>query len=112
MDARDAHDLIASAVEPRRGTWADLGAGTGTFTIALARFLGPDSTIYAVDTDANALATLRASMPRDAARIIELHADFSEVFSMPGLGDSQLDGILFANALHFVEDVDVVLRRL
>src|SRR5215211_1067086 len=112
MDAEDAHDLIASAIEPSRGAWADLGAGTGTFTIALARVLQPESTVYAFDTDGNAFAPLRASIPRDAARIITVRADFSDTFSMPSLGDSQLDGILFANSLHFVEEVDVLLRRL
>jgi len=113
MDADDAQELIATAIEPKsQGVWADLGAGTGTFTVALARLLGPESIVYAVDSDGNALDTLRVSVPRDAARIMVVHADFSQVFSLPGLGDAQLDGILLANSLHFVAEAAVALRRL
>jgi hypothetical protein len=41
------------------GTWADIGAGDGTFTRALVKVLGREATIYAVDRDEGALASLR-----------------------------------------------------
>ncbi|MGH9204055.1 MAG: hypothetical protein ACRD2A_22745, partial [Vicinamibacterales bacterium] len=36
-------------------TWADLGCGDGTFTLALATLLSPGSVIHAMDRNASAL---------------------------------------------------------
>lgn len=35
--------------------WADLGCGSGTFTLALASLLSPGSFVYAIDRNAAAL---------------------------------------------------------
>ena len=35
--------------------WADLGCGSGTFTLALAAMFVPDSLVYAIDTNAASL---------------------------------------------------------
>lgn len=101
MDANDAAALIAPAVA-RGETWADLGAGRGTFTEALARLVGPEGTVNAVERDASALAALQALARRsrdDTARIIVRRADFTEPLELPAL-----DGALLANALHFVPE--------
>src|SRR5215831_12074101 len=100
MDARDAAKLIAPAV--RSGErWADLGAGTGTFTLALARLVGPTGAIYAVDQDASAVQALdilaRASRD-DSAAIVVLRGDLTQPLDLPSV-----DGVLLANALHFVD---------
>jgi SAM-dependent methyltransferase len=102
---RDAVSLIRDAVGENAGVWADLGAGTGTFTRALAEIVGVGSTVYAVDRDAGALASLRTAV---GSRIIPVIADFSMPFELPGL----LDGILLANSLHFVRDANDTLTRL
>ncbi len=112
MEIQDAIDLIRDAVGSDGTTWADLGAGTGTFTAALAELLGPDATIYAVDEDAHAVRALRELSASTASRIVVVGADFTRAFGLPGLGDALLDGILLANALHFVRDAAVVLARL
>lgn len=69
MDVNDAVALIRNAVAPSKGAavWADLGAGTGTFTRALARILDAGSTIYAVDQDAKSIAALRQCSRRRPA---------------------------------------------
>ena len=116
MDINDAIDLIRDAVDSRSGLWADLGAGTGTFTRALTEVLGPGSTVYAVDDNASAVRALRElSAPGTSdARVIAMKADFTRPLEFPGLEDgrTQLDGILLANALHFVRDAERVLSRL
>ena len=112
MNTRDAVTLITGAIKQRGGTWADLGAGDGTFTRALAELLGPDSRIYAVDRDASATAALARWASSSAPNVIPVTADFTRAFGLPGLDDAKLDGILLANALHFVRDADVVLARL
>lgn len=112
MDIQDAVALIRDAVSDGAGIWADLGAGTGTFTRALARILGPASTIYAVDHDASAVAALRALAAGSATRIVPVSADFTRSLELPGLGDTPLDGILMANSLHFVRDAERVVADL
>jgi ubiquinone/menaquinone biosynthesis C-methylase UbiE len=112
VNARDAVGLIERAVGARRGVWADFGAGNGTFTRALAVLLGPESRIYAVDRDADAIATLAGWSASNATNVIPVQADFTRPFDLPGLDSTMLDGILLANALHFVRDADAVLARL
>jgi len=112
MDTRDAVTLLAGAVPREAGTWADLGAGTGTFTRALVELLGPNARIYAVDRDARLVAALARWAEREAPNVIAVAADFTGAFDLPGLPAPQLDGILLANALHFVSDTEPVLRRL
>jgi ubiquinone/menaquinone biosynthesis C-methylase UbiE len=112
VNTRDAVALIAGAIPQRGGTWADVGAGDGTFTRALAELLGPGSRIYAVDRDAGAVAALGRWAAKAAPNVIAVAADFTRPFDLPGLEEPKLDGMLLANALHFVRDVDVVLARL
>ena len=115
MTVREALDLIAPAVPAARGTWADLGAGGGTFTRALAVRLGRGSRLYAVDRDGRALAALEqwasARAVQDPA-VITLAADITRPFELPELDGERLDGWLMANTLHFVRHSGAVLGRL
>jgi ubiquinone/menaquinone biosynthesis C-methylase UbiE len=112
VDSRDAVGLLSSAIHTRGGTWADLGAGDGVFTRALAEVLGAGSRIYAVDRDAPALAALERWATRSTHDVVTVTADFTRPFELPDLGDAKLDGLLLANSLHFVRDADAVLARL
>jgi ubiquinone/menaquinone biosynthesis C-methylase UbiE len=109
MDHRDHVELIRAGVGGGGRTWADLGSGTGAFTLALAELVGPGSTIYSVDRDSRALGEQAAAL---AARFPEvvvhpLVADFTQPLELPGL-----DGVVMANSLHFVRDKLPVLRRI
>ena len=112
MNTREAVALIAGAVAERAGTWADLGAGDGTFTRALVELLGPGNRIYAVDRDARAVAALARWASKQAPNVISVTADFTRPFDLPRLEQPSLDGMLLANALHFVPDAGRVLARL
>ena len=111
MQTSEAVELIRSAVARRAGMWADLGAGDGTFTRALTDVLARGSRVYAVDRDARALATLKRWAAEKDADVITVVADFTTPFELPGLGGA-LDGMLIANALHYVRDAGAVLARL
>lgn len=107
--------LIAGAIDPAEGgRWADLGAGAGAFTLALADLLGPAADLIAVDLDGGALAWLDAELRRrfPSARLQTLRQDFRD--PLP-IGAGALDGVLAANSLHFLADRGSVLaavRRL
>jgi trans-aconitate methyltransferase len=76
--------------------WADLGAGAGLFTNALASKLAAGSKIYAVDKKPKLLNTEKQSK----VEIEIVKADF--VSEKMNIG--KVDGILMANALHFVAE--------
>lgn len=105
MDHDDHVGLIRDAVTPG-GTWLELGSGTGAFTLALADLLGRGGTIHSVDADRGALATQAKSVHArfDAVRLDQRTADFTRA-----LGFSGMDGVLMANALHFVKSKAPVL---
>src|SRR5215212_4141255 len=93
--------LIRGGVPGLGGVWADLGAGTGNFSWALAALIGPQATIYAIDRDAKAIRQLhqRIAQNHPGATIIPQQADFAHTLALP-----PLDGVLMANALHFIRD--------
>lgn len=92
--------------------WADVGAGDGTFTRALVVLLGRDARIYAIDRDRRALASLERWAAQESVRVIPVVADFMTPFEVPELGPGGLDGVLFANALHFSPRPETTLRQL
>src|SRR5262245_13041022 len=99
--------LIGGGVPAAGGVWADLGAGTGNFTWALRELLGPQATIDALDRDRRAIERQRAAMAQAAepgATIVPMQADFTHRLELPAL-----DGVLMANALHFVRDQPAAL---
>jgi ubiquinone/menaquinone biosynthesis C-methylase UbiE len=100
--------LLREGVDVRGGRWADLGAGEGAFTAALADLLGPGAHITAVDRDSGSIRTLAADMERrfPATRLDVLVADFSRPIAL-----ADLDGIVMANSLHFIRDKRPVLAR-
>ncbi len=111
MNIADAEALIATAVPRQAGDWADVGAGRGTFSRALAHRLQAGSRIYAVDRDRAAIASLDRFVS-DGVEVIPVTGDFTLPLQLPGIGVSQLSGMLFANSLHFIADPRVVLEQL
>ena len=107
MQSKDAATFIEDAVAGRAGVWADVGAGSGVFTKALVQLLGPGSRIIAVDRDEASVAALQDWARHEAPNVTALRGDFTGDLELP-----ELDGILLANALHFVKDSAGVLARL
>lgn len=109
MNHRDHVALIQRGVRPG-GTWAELGSGRGAFTAALAELLGPGSTLFAVDRDGRALDHLSSAVTSRYPGI-ELHAVRAD-FTGPLAFLPPLDGLLLANALHFVAEKGPLLASL
>ncbi len=100
MNHADHVRLIAGGIPDPGGVWADLGSGNGAFTLALRDIAGPDCRIYAIDTNPGVLRGLIdqiGSIFPDTNLIVQT-ADMTGPLDLP-----PLDGIIAANALHFVE---------
>ena len=107
MNHADLVGLLRDGVRSSGGTWADLGAGEGAFTLALADLAGAGAQIIAVDRDAGSLRPLGEAMGRrfPATRLDIVVADFTRPLKLHGL-----DGVVMANSLHFVRDKAPVLK--
>jgi ubiquinone/menaquinone biosynthesis C-methylase UbiE len=109
MDHTDHVNLLRPADLPTGGTWADFGAGSGAFTLALRELVGPHANIYAVDKDQRALRDLEKAHRERFATSQNIHsvrADFGGALSLP-----PLDGIVMANSLHYFKDREKILRH-
>jgi ubiquinone/menaquinone biosynthesis C-methylase UbiE len=109
MDHKDHVDLLRPANLPQGGVWADFGAGSGAFTLALSELIGLKAEIYAIDKDRSGFGTLEQShrtLFGTSQNIHPVRADFTGVLSLP-----PLDGIIMANSLHFFKDKEKVLRH-
>ena len=106
MNVAKEQGLIRPGIPKRGGCWADLGSGTGIFTLALSNLIGPESRIYSVDRDRAALSAQESVFRRipEHATFEFLVADFTKPLPLP-----PLDGILMANSLHFVQTKEPVL---
>jgi ubiquinone/menaquinone biosynthesis C-methylase UbiE len=110
MNHTDHVNLLRPADLSPGGTWADFGAGSGAFTLALRELIGPEATIHAVDKNRSALRGLenshRSRFESDRG-LIPLNQDFSRPLNLP-----PLDGALMANSLHYFRDKENILRHI
>ncbi|MES2063448.1 MAG: methyltransferase domain-containing protein [Bacteroidota bacterium] len=97
MEQADAIYLIQKAItgtSPQK--WADLGSGSGTFTLALQTLLPEGSNLTAIDKQ-------NQNLP-----VPFIKADFEK----DKLPLTELDGILMANALHYTSDKTELIKKL
>jgi SAM-dependent methyltransferase len=107
MKQDEAIRLIEKGVPAGPAVWTDLGAGSGTFTLALNELLGFGSVIFAIDRHLQIL--------RDQLKTLYTRATihlYQEDFTDPLPFLPTLDGILMANALHYVPDQEAFLKNL
>jgi ubiquinone/menaquinone biosynthesis C-methylase UbiE len=107
MNHEDHINLLRQGIPDQGGIWADLGSGTGAFTLALTDLLGPSASIYSVDKDKGALKeqerAMRTGFP--AVTVHYINADFTRRLDFP-----PLNGIVMANSLHFVREKNAVVQ--
>ncbi len=105
MNISDAVELIdnnkLNPSTPQR--WADLGCGTGTFTIALANLLPDESFIIAIDKSSIHEIPDHINNITIEKRIADFIKD-----NIP----SNLDGIIMANSLHYVKEKGSFINKI
>ena|SRR5579884_3037603 len=90
-------------------TIADVGAGTGYFSIPFAREIGDAGRVFAVDLQPEMLDILAAKLaqPGAPANIVTMVGAATET----GIADRSCDLVFLANIWHELEDHDAVLRE-
>jgi ubiquinone/menaquinone biosynthesis C-methylase UbiE len=102
MTLAEAIDLIRPGILSKKGTWADIGAGTGMFTLALMEIL-ESGKVIALDKSPHTLYSIKAP---SHLKLKIVDADFNRPLELPAL-----DGIVMANALHYAKDHQTVLQN-
>ncbi len=106
MTKSEAVTLISKGIDnndlPQH--WADLGCGTGLFTEALADLLPAQSAITAIDINQQYLPAIMGNAVSVQFKKADFVADH--------LTEDSFDGILMANALHFVKDKKALIKKL
>ncbi len=106
MNHQDHVFLLQKGIPRPGGVWADLGAGTGAFTLALAELLGPEGVVYAVDRDGRALRELISH--NVGVTLHTLTADFTQPLSSCPRSMASIMAILST----FVQDKEPVVAGL
>ena len=88
---------------------ADLGSGSGYFTVPLARAVGPSGRVYAVDVDAEMNAYLRARLEQAGIANVEV---IEGRFDDPLLPDAGIDLVLTVDTYHHLENRTQYFRDL
>lgn len=88
---------------------ADIGCGTGVYTIALAEELGEVGQVYAVDVHRDILHTLADTLEKRKIMNVEiLWADIEKGIPIDAYS---LDAVVISNVLFQLEDIDKMLSH-
>lgn len=88
---------------------ADIGAGSGYFTVRLARRLGPSGVVYAEDIEEDYLAALRRRVDKESLTTVRVIVGTPD---HPGLPDAAVDVALLSHMYHEIENPYALLWNL
>lgn len=88
---------------------ADLGAGDGFFTVRLAKAVGEQGKVYAVDISADTLRRLRARVASEKLTQVEIIEGSPDDPKLPA---GALDAVLIVNAYHEMKAFKEILPKL
>jgi ubiquinone/menaquinone biosynthesis C-methylase UbiE len=86
---------------------ADLGSGTGAYTIALAQEVGEMGQVYSVDIHREALHTLAGTL--DKRGILNVEMLWADIEKGIPIDAYSLDAVVMSNILFQLEDIDAAL---
>jgi len=103
------HDVM-TALKLKEGQFvADIGAGSGYFTLRLAQAVGEKGVVFAVDVDEGMLSYLRQRLARENIKNVQV---MQVPAHDPLLIDGSADLVFLCNVYHHLEEREVYLRKL
>ncbi|MFB3825766.1 MAG: class I SAM-dependent methyltransferase [Bryobacteraceae bacterium] len=104
------NDEVFAALGLREGHWvADIGAGTGYFTLRLSPRVGPNGRVLAENISRDQAAILERRVRERALENVE---SILGVPDDPRLPAGKLNAVLIVNTYHEIEPYQTMLRRL
>ncbi len=94
---------------PPHATVADIGAGSGAYTIALARKVGDEGKVYAIDVHREALDTLQSSLQK--AGFMNTDIIWCDIERGAYLDSYTLDAVVLSNVLFTLDDIPAALHE-
>ena len=107
-EERPAKAIAALDITPGQVV-ADVGAGSGYYTVRLAKRVGPSGKVFATDIQPEMLGLLQKRIARERLSQVEL---VQSTETDPRLPEHQLDLILMVDVYHELARPQEVLRRL
>ena len=104
-------DQIMDALNIAEGSVVgELGAGSGWFTIRLARRVGPNGKVYAEDIQPQMIEVIRRRVPREnlSDKVVDTRLGTA---ADPKLPVGELDAVLICDAYHEMEQPVALLRN-
>jgi ubiquinone/menaquinone biosynthesis C-methylase UbiE len=109
-DTEQALKALVAALNVCEGSVvADVGAGSGDYSVPLAKVVGPTGRVVAVDINAKALERLRARADRE--QLTNVEAVRGEI-NNPKLAPESVDAVLIVNAYHEVTEYRAMLAHI
>lgn len=88
---------------------ADVGCGEGYFVLHLARRVGAQGRVYAVDVDDDSLGKVRRAAEEDGFANVQIVHSKADAAALPAGG---VDVVLTVNAYHEMREHDAMLRSI
>jgi len=91
---------------------ADVGAGSGWFTVRLARRVGPNGVVYAQDVQKEMLASISRRVQREGLTNVQPVLGEGSDPRLPPRARGKLDAILIVGVYHEIDDRITMLKNL
>jgi len=108
-DWQQPDDVVAALGIQPGSQVADLGSGSGYFTLHLARAVGPEGRVYAVDVDEEMNEYLRERLADEGVENVEVVLG---EYADPKLPDGEIDLVFTSNTYHHIEERPDYFRNL
>lgn len=91
---------------------ADLGAGTGAYTLELAKKIGPDGKVYAVEIQKDFLEVIKKEADSQELKNVEVIWGDIEKVNGTGLADNFVDAVVASNVLFQMSSIYVFAQEI
>lgn len=91
---------------------ADLGAGSGNYTLAAARAVGRRGVVYAVDIQQELLSRIKNAASKEGLENVEAVWGDIETLGGSGLLDETVDAVIVSNILFLLEEKENLVKEI